>query len=127
MEKGPELKGHNEGPIMKLPEDKTIVIALRDKLAEYRKRLEKQKEKDLYKAPEFFTDMNYKIAVLDRLLTTGEVNTYELSRELNLMYKGFDSSVFNNACAVIEDYILTGGKKVSGGTGLKTVEKVEEK
>lgn len=47
------------------------------------------------------------------------MNTWELSIEMDDTY-GTDFSVrdFNNACGVVDDYCKTGGKNVSGGTGL---------
>jgi len=119
-------KENIESPKIKFPEDINIVKALQGKLAEYKERLGAQMKKDLYKAPELFTDTNYKIAVLEKLLTDGEVDTHELSRELNEQYGGFSVEDFDNACAVIEDYAKTGGKEVTGGTGLKFEEKQEE-
>ncbi len=119
-------KENIESPKIKFPEDITKVKSLQEKLAEYKERLGTQMKKDPHKVPELFTDTNYKIAVLEKLLTDGEVNTYELSRELNEKYGGFNVDDFNNACAVIEDYAKTGGKEVTGGTGLKFEKKQEE-
>ncbi|MBT9144063.1 MAG: hypothetical protein DDT29_02477 [Dehalococcoidia bacterium] len=119
-------KENIESPKIKFPEDITKVKSLQEKLAEYKERLGTQMKKDPHKVPELFTDTNYKIAVLEKLLTDGEVNTHELSRELNEKYGGFNVDDFNNACAVIEDYAKTGGKEVTGGTGLKFEKKQEE-
>ncbi|HOX10819.1 MAG TPA: hypothetical protein P5323_04025 [Candidatus Moranbacteria bacterium] len=119
-------KENIESPKIKFPENINIVKALQGKLAEYKERLGAQMKEDPYKAPELFTDTNYKIAVLEKLLTDGEVNTHELSRELNEKYGGFSVGDFDNACAVIEDYTKTGGKEVAGGTGLKFEKKQEE-
>jgi hypothetical protein len=76
-------------------------------------------QEDYYKAPESFAYVNYKIAVLEKLLTYGEVDIHELFRELNEKFSGLDVDAFNNACAVIQDYVKTGGKESHGGTGLK--------
>lgn len=98
-----------QGPIIKLMESREI---LERKLAEYRSRLNE------FGAPETQFDTIYKIAVVERLVETGEVDTQNLSRELVAKYGTFDTASFNNACGVIADYIKTGGKNVAGGTGL---------
>lgn len=103
-----------ESPILSLPADEGRVDQLRKKLAEYESRI------DGFRAPELQMGAVCKKAVLERLLRDGTVNTHELSRELVQQYgSGFDPRAFNNACGVIEDYCQTGGKNVSGGTGLR--------
>ena len=110
-------------PKIKLPKDPDLVKRLQDKLEEYKQRLEKEKKEvdDGYRAPELVIHMlaetNYKIAVLEKLFLEGEVNTYELSRELNSRDKQLNSDAFNNACGVIDDYCTTGGKNTQGGSG----------
>ena len=108
-----------DGPKLTMPKDPALVTKLEDKLLDYRTRLDTLREENPFKAPESFTDTNYKIAVLERLLAEGEVDTQQLSRELNEKYGGLDVKVFNNACAVINDYTETGGDSVRGGTGLR--------
>ena len=101
-----------KSPVIRIAEDRDVLVA---KLAEYKKRL----EDNSYKPPWAQWDTVYKIAVVEELLEHGEVNTYELSRKLAEQAGGvFDVGAFNNACAVIQDYITTGGKDVIGGTGL---------
>ena len=112
-----------KSPKIKLPENSEMVQRLQDKLGDYKQRLEyEESEIDPYKAPEtvfsMLVDTRYKIAVLEKLLNDGEVNTFELSKELNDQDGRLDTQAFNNACAVIDDYCKTGGKNVRGGTGL---------
>lgn len=102
-----------KGPVIILPTDETRKQQLHNKLVEYRKRLHP------YRAPESQMDLVCKIAVLERLLNNGQVNTWELSREMVAKYgPGFNTDDFNNACAVIGDYCETGGQNVRGGAGL---------
>lgn len=101
------------GPMIVLPEDSEMRPRLGRKLEEYQGRLEG------FRAPELQMDTLCKIAVLSRLLETGEVNTFELSIELYEKYgSSFQPADFDNACGVIENYVTTGGANVIGGTGL---------
>lgn len=115
-----EQKGHK----IILPGDAVIVRALQDKLEEYKQRLISRRQKDFYKAPELFTDTNYKIAILEKLLLDGEVDTYAISKKLMQIYGFVDASTFENACRVIEEYAKDGGRSVRGGTGLKIKETI---
>ena len=95
-------------PIIVLPGER--VQQLRKKLAEYKVRV------DSFRAPELQMDTICKKTVLERLLRDGQVNTWELSREMLKTYgSGFDPWAFNNACGVVEDYCKTGGQNVFGG------------
>lgn len=102
-----------ESPIIVLPKDESLIQQLRLKLEEYKKRY------NPYRSPELQMDTICKTQVLERLLRDGSVNTHELSKEL---YDTYGSSLggnsFNDACAVIADYCMTGGKQTNGGTGL---------
>ena len=98
-----------ESPILRLAEDRSL---LEEKLKEYKGRI------DQYIAPERQIGTIYKIEILKALLEHGEVNTYDLSRKLHDRFGVLDVEKFNNACGVIDDYIKTGGKNLSGGTGL---------
>ena len=105
-----------------LPKDEVLKGKLERKLEEYKGRLEKLD--DGYKHPELIRrcniDSEYKIAVLERLLADGEVNTHAVSLELHKKYGIIDIEAFNNAAGVIEDYCMTGGiKNTYGGTGLR--------
>lgn len=109
--------------LIKIGEDRA---RLRAKLDEYKERLNKKQKVKPYGAPETQLDFDtiYKIAITQKLVDDGEVNTHDLSRSLVAQYQTFNSELFNEACAVIQDYITTGGRNVIGGTGLP---KVEEK
>jgi hypothetical protein len=88
-----------ESPIIVLPADETRKQQLRDKLVEYRERMHP------YRAPELQMSTICKIAVLERLLRDGQVNTLELHFEMVETYKlSFDIHAFQNACGVIADY-----------------------
>jgi hypothetical protein len=113
----PDRNKNNEGPKIKLPEDVTLTKSLQDKLAEYEKRFEKKQMERL--AQEDLWDVIYKIAVLNKLLTDNEVDINKVSAELTEEYGSVNEKILENAIAVIEDYIKTGGKNLAGGTGLK--------
>lgn len=103
-----------ESPVIVLPEDETKKEQLRQKLEEYRTRLEP------LGAPEMQMDTICKIAVLERLLRDSQVNTWDLSREMSKTYgHSLDHHAFNVACGVVADYVKTGGENLRGGTGLK--------
>lgn len=76
------------------------------KLAEYKTRVNR------YSPPEDELDTFYKIFVLQAVLDAGFVSTRSLYEKLTANSGTMDERVFNNACAVIEDYIVTGGQKV---------------
>lgn len=116
----PEAK---QGPIIELPTNPSLRQRLEIKLNEYRARLiDQQKAATAYDAPEVIltntADTRYKIAVLEKLLADGKVDTFALSRELSARDSVFTVDAFDNACRVIEDYCKTGGKHSVGGTGL---------
>lgn len=117
--KNPE--SFDSSPIIRITENREVIER---KLAEYSQRL------DQYMAPETQLDTIYKIAIAQRLVETGEVNTHDLSLELKEKYGNIDVAVFDNACGVLADYITTGGKHTTGGTGLHMekdeIEEVEE-
>ena len=98
-----------KSPTIVLP--RARVRVLRKKLAEYRGRL------DYSRAPELQMDTICKMTVLGWLLRDGQVDTWELSRQMaTTSGSGFDPWAFTNACGVIEDYCKTGGQNVSGGS-----------
>lgn len=110
-----ELGVPNESPVIHLPTDEKRINQLKKKLAEYEQRLLQNQ----YKAPEQLMDSICKRAVLSTLLKDGKIVTWELSWKLAETYgESFSVREFQNACKVIEDYSNTGGKNVSGGTGL---------
>jgi hypothetical protein len=103
-----------ENPVIVLPSEKRE--QLEKKLLEYSGRL------DPYKAPELQMDTLCKIEVLRRLLKEGTINTEDLKKEMARTYgSGFSEGAFLNACNVIEDYCLTGGANLKGGTGLSAI------
>lgn len=102
-----------KSPILLLPNNVSLDQRLCSKLEEYKGRLY------LYRDPELQMSIICKIAVLETLLRNREVSTWELSIEMANTYgAGFSVDDFNRACGVIDDYCKTGGKNVSGGTGL---------
>ena len=111
--------------IIELPTDEALVNKLKNKLQEYIKRL-KQAEVSMYQAPEVIAqntnDTRYKIFVLGELLKEGKVDEEMLKEKVKVAILKenqviFDENSFNNAITVIKDYVETGGKNVSGGTG----------
>lgn len=103
-----------KSPTIVLPKNEARRVQLQRKLEEYKKR-----ENPLH-APELQMDTICKVAILERLLRDGRVNTWNLAQELFATYgSGFRLGAFNSGCGVIEDYCKTGGKNVSCGTGLK--------
>lgn len=102
-----------ESPVIFLPMDEVRKQQFRDKLTEYKGRMHP------YCAPEMQMNTICKINVMERLLRDGQVNTWELSREMVETYGNIDVNEFNNACDIIDDYCKTGGANIHGGTGLK--------
>lgn len=100
---------NSEGYVIRLTEDREVI---KRKLDEYRGRLSP------YTPPEKQLDTVYKIEVAEKLVNEGEVDVGLLSKELNERYAYLDVDLFRNACGVIEDYVKTGGKNNTGGTGL---------
>jgi hypothetical protein len=101
-----EFKERMPGEVLRVTEDRQVFA---DKLAEY-------KERDPAK-----TDLRriYKIAILERLVDQGEVDTTALEEELKGKYgDAFSERWYRSAVGIIRDYIVTGGKRVFGGTGL---------
>lgn len=106
-----------KSPILILPDDEMRKKQLQKKLEEYEKR------KDPFKHPGLQMSNICKIEVLSRLLKDGRVITFDLANEMFDRYGSyFDIDSFNVACGVIKDYCETGGKVVSGGTGLPAVQ-----
>jgi|SRR3989338_8826132 len=99
--------------VIVLPTDEARKRQLREKLINYNER------KHPHRAPKWQMDLICKIAILERLLRDGAVDTQELSREMAKNYcEGFNADDFENARDVIRDYCETGGQNVSGGKGL---------
>src|SRR4030042_4226739 len=107
-----KLPETNEPPIIILPEDEAHKQQLHRKLEEYRQRI------DPFRHPGLQMSAVCKKTVLEHLLRDGQVNTWKLSKDMAATHgQTFDIDAFNNACAVIDDYCKTGGKKAQGGTG----------
>lgn len=96
-----------------LPENKEFKVKLQKKLKEYESRLTKSDASEKLKL-----DAQHKIAVLGEVLNFGSIDTSKLEKQLK-KNEWFDQEMFENAIFVIADYIQTGGKNISGGTGLK--------
>lgn len=113
-----------EKPRIVLPEDKAKRKALEDKLIEYKGRLSRFKEDRPYVSPELaariresYIDSLCKVAITERLLERGEVDTRELFEELKEREGPILLSDYYSAVNVIADYCETGGRKTIGGTG----------
>ncbi len=91
--------------------DDALVARLKAKVEEYKDRLEHQSP---YKAPEQYTGTRYKLRILEGLLQNGMLDTWELSRQIAAEGPIYGRK-FNNACAVVEDYILHAGANNTGG------------
>ena len=128
IETGPSLQdmgieSEKESPKIEFPQDLEVVRKMQTKLNEYRKRLAQIEQTQEYLAPEQMfnntADTRYKIAIMERLLLDGSVDTQQLSRDLNEADGDLNPQAFINACEVIQDYAETGGQRTTGGTGLK--------
>ena len=94
---------------------------LRRKLREYMQQLEEFSSLFLTLLIEGpYTDLAYRISVLDHFLSTGEVEMWDPSLDL-----GEADSIYreahNKACHVVLDYIERGETDVPGETGLPPV------
>ena len=112
----PEIQ--RRSPLIRLPEEKRGRIEA--KLEEYEARLARKKAQIViedpryaYLAPELMkvgtlplelVGTTYKIAVAKQLLEAGEVNTWDLSRQLEQRYGRIDVRRFDNACGVLKAY-----------------------
>lgn len=85
---------------------------LAKKLEEYFQRIN-----DHQRSERSRNDARIKHAVLETLLKTGKIDPSEL-RKVLAKESWFDEERFQNAVAVIEDYVQTGGANIGGGTGL---------
>jgi len=115
-----------KSPIIRLPKSQERIIQLKKKLLQYQQRLKEQlQQEDLrYLAPEVIEGVvcgtKYKIAILTKLLKTGEIQAWDYSLRYANYLKGrgisFNAERFNNAAAVIDEYCRNGGKNVQGGS-----------
>ncbi len=116
-----------ESPKIVLPEDELGRRTLKDKLQEYRGRLEEIKKQNPNMHPELIRrisvvggGLGYRIDILESLLRDGELDAHQFSLELNRRDGFLDVGGYNTAAAIVDDYCRTGGKNVKGGTGLRT-------
>lgn len=108
----------SKSPVIELPKDSMRVEQLRMKLEEYRRRVFQGR----WSAEELF-DLYLRIVLLEKLFAEGRVNTWGFAEELCGRFGGYPPrQVFNQACAVIDDYCKTGGVNNRGGTGLPKVQ-----
>lgn len=87
------------------------------KYAEYTQRLNEDKRNSSGFLPNMRSDW-YKREVARRILLDNEVNTWALNRAINKKFGQTDSDRFLRACAVLQNYVESGGKDVINGTGL---------
>ncbi|MDB5244562.1 MAG: hypothetical protein JWN18_432 [Parcubacteria group bacterium] len=101
-----------------LPESLELRRALFFKKEEYLKRF--QKAIGVHAEEAQLTDLKYKLAVVDRLLTRGTVDVIQLAKDLNAQEaeegKLLNKKLYTNAVLVIEHYAR--GRENTGGTGL---------
>ncbi|MCK9567910.1 hypothetical protein M0R72_03040 [Candidatus Pacearchaeota archaeon] len=106
-----------------LPEDESIVFALKNKFVEYTQRMKVHRKENPKMDSESFNKSYshalYKMLVLGRLLDKKEIDTAEFSSELQKELSFFNVENYCDAVKVIDDYCKTGGKNINGGTGLK--------
>jgi len=113
---------------LSLPEIPELQQRLREKLDEYKNRIENYKKKYRIKDRDIIIDQEsnmldaiYKSEILTALLENGLADLRKIHDRL---YKEFNDYVseesFMNAVTVICDYINTGGRHTSGGSGFFT-------
>ncbi|MDA8404854.1 MAG: hypothetical protein M0Z56_11790 [Desulfobacteraceae bacterium] len=102
-----------------LPDDHAIRDKLKKKITEYETRVSKlKKQPNLYNPELSYNSIpGFKALIARRLYQRGEIETMEMAKELTEEYGRLDSDKFNVAASVINDYCITGGKKVKKGTG----------
>ncbi|MCK9570455.1 hypothetical protein M0R72_16020 [Candidatus Pacearchaeota archaeon] len=106
-----------------LPEDESIVLALKKKFIEYTERMKVRREEHPKMGSESFNKSYshalYKMLILGRLLDKKELDALEFSSEIEKNMGFVDAEKYSDAVGVIDDYCKTGGKNTHGGTGLK--------
>lgn len=93
-------------PGIRLPRDPQIVRLLDAKYQSYRERRARQRENGDQQGE---LDSFYKMTIIAHLFNDGCANFSAIATYLRVHY-GLDEALFQNACAVIEDYIATGGR-----------------
>ena len=106
-----------EADILKLPQDEDLVRKLQGKLLEYAGRIEEHK----YQHPELNNNIvlnsTYKAIILTKLLREGQVNSWDLSKQMHKKMSPLDVNLFDRCYGVIGSYIVD-PNNVIGGTGL---------
>ena len=106
-----------EADILKLPQDEDLVRKLQGKLLEYAGRIEEHK----YQHPELnnyiVLNSTYKAIILTKLLREGQVNSWDLSKQMHKKMSPLDVNLFDRCYGVIGSYIVD-PNNVIGGTGL---------
>ena len=103
---------YEDSPVIEFPEGMpiaqivVIVNKLNIKMAVYKRRLQSNPND---------VQSRYKLALVETLLSKGEVITQEVSERLEREFGNFNDSAFENACMVVNDYVETGGTNVKGG------------
>lgn len=95
------------GPVIVLPDSHRPL--LREKLLKFQQLRGREFG---HKAPETIFGIIYRIELIERLLVTGRVHTWDFSREMSREYGSFDREGFEDACYVVGDYCETGGENV---------------
>lgn len=70
-------------------------------------------------ADNYGIDAWYKREVARQLIFRGYINVGALQKAIEKVTGSIDKRTYENACFVISDYMRSGGKAVSGGTGLR--------
>jgi hypothetical protein len=100
------------GPDIRIPDDENLLNSLTNKLAEYEERLNNNPH---------ISDI-YKHKVLKKLLDEGSVRPVNFYGELVREGENIDGYEFEEACAVIRNYVENEGRGNLGGTGLSGYE-----
>ena len=119
---------NSQQPVLVLPTDEHRIRQLEAKREEYKERLAAQAAEDPYKHPDLAQSPRgrMKLAILDRLLETGELPIWDFSKEFIALHEGLlillgpqeFKSQWDDSVYVIESYCTTGGAVLRGGTGL---------
>jgi len=99
---------------------------LEAKAQEYKQRIKLNREsvnQDAAAHIKEYFDALYKLTIAERLVREGRLNKQEVETYFrNELKDKFNQELFDNAWFVIANYILEGGKRTHGGTGLPKIE-----
>lgn len=93
-------------PGIRLPDNPAVVRLLGAKHQAYKERRARQRENGDQQGE---LDSFYKMTIIDHLFNDGRANFSAIATYLRVRY-GLDEEIFQNACAVIKDYIVSGGQ-----------------